>query len=376
MIWKSNMESRMILRKRAVFFVCILLFSQLAADWKKQAAVQAANEEEYPLLIEFLQKEFAGLPDDEKVVVSLLIGYCHSRMPSAKDELLWMKKHLEELRGGEVDLKFLPPGVRQKVQAFGLSWRRDFPVLWELSPAPEHAEIAFFSPPSVLNLRLQASLPCDYRLFSRDGEALAQGVLGQELQTVKVPLGDDFFKVASHHFRLLLTLRSAPEKTVEKYFAVELHYIFPENVIFDPVKAELKLKGRDLQPETMTETRVISRRTRFDKTTFKKVVLKDLLAGVAFYVVSSTLLTSTIDNPDTSLFAKSALFGTRRVFHLAGFACSLSALCKLPKAFKREKVSEEKSRDLPEARAANEALRHDLERARKSVRVKLAVKPI
>ncbi len=370
------MEARTTMRKSAIFFACFLLVSRLAADWKKQAAAQAASEKEYPLLIEFLQKEFAGLPDAEKAAVSLLAGYCHSRSQNAQGELFWMKKYLEEFRGVEVDMKFLPPGVRQKVQAFGLSWQRDFPVLWELSPAPEHAEVSFFAPPSVLNLRLQASLPCDFRLFSREGEALAQGVLSRELQAVKVPLAADFFRAASHHFRLLLTLRSAPEKTVEKYFAVELHYVFPENVDFDPARAELKLKGRELQPETRTETRVISRRTRFDKEVFKKSVLKELLIGAGFFVVNATLLTSTIDNPDTSLFAKSALFGTRRVFTLAGVACSLSALSRLPKAFRHEKVVEEKVHDLPEARAANEALRRDLEQARKAIRVKLAVKPV
>jgi len=364
------------LRKRAIFFVLVLLASRLAADWKEQATAQAASEKEYPLLIEFLQKEFAGLADAEKAAASLLIGFCYSRLHDAQGELSWMKKYLEDFRGVAADLKFLPPGVRRKVQAFGLSWQRDFPVLWELSPAPEHAEVSFFAPPSALNLRLQASLPCDFRLFSRQGEELARGVLEREVQVVKVPLAAGFFSTASHHFRLLLTLRSAPEKSVEKYFAVELRYVFPEQVEFDPAQAELKLKGRELQPETRTETRVISRRTRFDKEVFKKTVLKELLIGAGFFVVNATLLTSTIDNADTSLFAKSALFGTRRAFTLAGVACSLSALSRLPKAFRREKVVEEKAHDLPEARAANEALRRDLEQARRTVRVQLTVQPI
>ncbi len=364
------------LKKGMIFFICSLFVSQLSADWKRQAAVQAADEKQYPLLIESLQKEFDGIPDAGKAVVCLLIGYCQSRLPDPRAELLWMRKYLEEFRAADVDLGFLPPTIRQKIRKFKLSWQQDFPVLWELAPAVEHAEFAFFDPPSVLNLRLQVSLPCDFQLFSREGGLLVQGVLGKGVETVQMPLAADFRKTASHHFRLRLTLRHAPEKTVEKYFTVELQYICPENTSFDPLTAELKLNGREFQPESRTETRVVSRRTHFDKAVFKKDILKSFLVGTGFFVISSTLLKSTIDNPDTSLYAKSALYGTRRAFNLAGFAFSLSALSRLPRAFKRERISEEITLDIPEARAANEALRQDLEQARKQVRVKLSFQTV
>ena len=138
----------------------------------------------------------------------------------------------------------------------------------------------------------------------------------------------------------------------------------------------LTLKGRAPQPEQETETKVISQRTRFDKGLFKKTVLKDLLIGAAFFVVNATLITSTIDSADTSLFAKSSLYGTRRVFNLAGIGFSLSALSKLPKVFKREREIEETTRDLPGAREANQALERDLALARSRIGVKLAVRAL
>jgi hypothetical protein len=49
-------------------------------------------------------------------------------------------------------------------------------------------------------------------------------------------------------------------------------------------------------------------------------------------------------------------------------------LSQLPKVFKREKITEEKPVDLPEVRAANEALKRDLALSRDKVRVKLAVR--
>jgi len=193
---------------------------------------------------------------------------------------------------------------------------------------------------------------------------------------VQLPLGADFFRTPGHSFRLLLSPRNAPEKTVEKYFSVEFEYAFPDGSEFDPQAGTLKLKGREPRPEQETETRVLAQRTRFDKTLFKKTVLKDLLIGAAFFVVNATLITSTIDNPDSSLFGKSSLYGVRRVFTLAGIGFSISALSKLPKLFKRERVVEEKTRELPEARAANQELERDLALARKGVRVMLAVKAI
>jgi hypothetical protein len=64
------------------------------------------------------------------------------------------------------------------------------------------------------------------------------------------------------------------------------------------------------------------------------------------------------------------------VFHLAGFAFGLSALSRLPRAFKRERISAETRQDIPEAHAANEVLGRDLEQARRQVRVKLSVKAV
>lgn len=354
----------------------LLVQALAAADWKNEAALRLARETDYPQLIESLQQQFPQLPEKEKAAVSLIVGYCQSRSGSPQAELFWMNKYLGEFRAVAVNLAFLPPVVRQKIQKFRQSWQKDFPVLWELSLAPESAEAAYFSPPSELKLRLQSSLPCDYQLLARDGSPLAKGALGAGTETVKLPLGGDFFKSTSHSFRLLLSPRNAPEKTVEKYFAVDLEYDFPGEADFDPQAGTLKLKGREPKPEQETETRIISQSTRFDKELFKKTVLKDLLIGAAFFVVNATLITSTIDNPDTSLFAKSSLFGTRRVFTLAGIGFSLSALSKLPKLFKREKVVEEKTRELPEARAANQELERDLALARKGVRVKLTVKAI
>lgn len=363
-------------RKRVIFFVCILFFSLLPADWRKDAAVQIADEKEYPRLVQSLQQAFAGLPAAEKAAVCVLIGYCQSRMSDPQAELSWMKKYLEEFRAAAVDLRFLPPASRQKIQNFKRSWQEDFPVFWELALEAEDAEIDFFDPPARLRLRLQVSLPCEFKLLAPDGSPLASGALGKEVETVRIPLAADFFKVASHPFRLLLTLRRTPEKTVEKYFSIELHYLFPEEVATDPVSGEVKLKGREFQPESRTETQVLSQHTHFDKELFKKTVLKDLLIGTAFFVVDATLLKSTVDNSGTSLYAKSALYGTRRAFQLAGVGFSLSALARLPRLFKRERIVKETAIDLPEARAANEALKRDLALARKKMRVQLAVQAI
>ena len=365
-------------KKKWLLLVPAVLLVQVlaAADWKKEAAVRMAREADYPQLIESLQQQFPLLPDKEKAAVSLIIGYCQSVGGSPQAELFWMNKYLGEFRALAVNLAFLPAVPRQKIQKFRQAWQKDFPVLWELSLAPASAEVAFFSPPSELQLRLQSSLPCDYQLLARDGVSLAKGMLGAGVETVKLPLGPDFFRTAGHSFRLLLNPRSAPEKTVEKYFSVELEYALPDGAEFDPQTGTLKLKGREPRPEQETETRVLSQSTRFDKALFKKTVLKDLLIGAAFFVVNATLITSTIDNPESSLFAKSSLYGTRRVFTLAGIGFSMSALSKLPKLFKREKVVEEKIRELPEARAANQELERDLALVRQGVRVRLAVKAI
>jgi hypothetical protein len=192
---------------------------------------------------------------------------------------------------------------------------------------------------------------------------------------VAFPVAGDFFRTARHDFRLLLTLVSAPEKEIEKYFTVEMGYQAPENSAFDPLTAELKIKGRELQPEARTETVILSQRTVFDKQEFKKSFLKDLLIGAGFFIVNDTFVSSTISNPETSLYAKSALYGTRRVFNIAGIAFGLKALLGLPKVIRREKVTEEKIIALPEAKAANEDLKRELAQAREKVMVQLSVKP-
>jgi hypothetical protein len=354
----------------------LLALALAAADWKGETAARIVQEADYPQLAESLQRQFPLLPDKDKAAASLIIGYCLSRAGNAQAELSWMNRYLGEFRAAAVNLAFLPVAVRQKVQKFRQSWQQDFPVLWELSAAPENAEVDYYDPPSELKLRLQASLPCDFQLLARDGTPMAKGVVGTSIETVRLALGADFFKTASHPFRLLLSPRNAPEKTVEKYFSVELEYDFPAGTEFDPQIGALALKGREPRPEQEKETRVVSQRTRFDKRLFKRTVLKELLIGAAFFVVNATLITSTIDNPDSSLFARSSLFGTRRVFTLAGVGFSLSALSKVPKLFKRERIVEEETRELPEAQAANQALERDLALARKQVRVRLAVKAI
>jgi hypothetical protein len=356
--------------------VFLLAAALTAADWHAETARRIAREGEYPLLVESLQKEFPALAEGEKAAVCLIIGYCQSRLHDTQAELFWMRKYLEDFKAADVKIRFVPSALQQKIFRFKASWQKDFPVVWELAPVPEHSEFAFFAPPAELKLRIQVSLPCDFQLLAPDGALLARGVLGQSVETVKVPLAEDFVRVASHNFRLLLTLRQAPEKTVEKYFSVELQYLTPADVIFDPLTAAVSLKGRELLPESRSETQVISKSTRFDKPLFKKSVLKNLLIGAVFFVANATLITSTIDNPDTSLFAKSSLYGTRRVFTLAGIGFSLAALLHLPKAFKREKVVKERTLDLPEARAANETLKHDLALGRDKIRVRLSLKRI
>jgi len=356
--------------------VFLMILSVSAAEWQKEIAGFIAREKEYPQLIESLQKHFPGLTEGEKAAVSLIIGYCHSRLDNFQAELVWMKKYLEEYKAADVKLAFIPPGLRQKILQFRRAWQKDFPVIWELTIAAADSEFSYFTPPGKVGLRLQVSTPCNFRLYGREGELLAQGMLDKEAHSLAIPIAADFCKVASHGFRLQLALRHAPEKTIEKYFVIELDYVSPEDVVFDPLTAQLKLKGRELLPESKSETIIISQRTRFDKKLFKKNVLKNILIGAAFFVVRSTLLTSTMDNPETSLFAKSALFGTGKVFGLAGVGFSLLAASRLPGVFKRERVSEEKIHDLPEARAANETLQRDLALSRGKIRVKLSVKAI
>lgn len=357
----------------AVFFMVLCL---TAADWQSETRDRITRETEYPLLVESLQKQFPGLAEAEKPAVSLIIGYCQSRLQDPQAELFWMKKYLEEFKAADVKIGYIPAAIRQKILKFKTSWQKDFPVIWELALEEASSEFAYFSPVSELKLRLQVSLSCNFQLFGRDGVLLTEGALGREVRSVALPLAADFCRSASHSFRLLLTLRQAPEKTIEKYFTIDLRYLFPENVAFDPLNAEVKLQGRELQPENKIESRVISQRTLFDKKLFKKTVLKNFLIGVAFFVVNSTLLTSTIDNSATSLFAKSALFGTRKTFKFASIGFSLLALSQLPKVFRRERIREEKTVDLPEARAANEVLQRDLALSREKIRVRLSVRAI
>ncbi len=365
------------LEKKLCFAAAFLLVLSLAAaDWQAESADRLAREKEYPLLVESLQAQFPGLAEAEKPAASLIIGYCQSRLGNPQAELFWMRKYLEEFKAADVKIGFIPAAVRRKILQFKASWQKDFPVIWELAIEEPSAEFAYFAPPGELKLRLQVSVPCSFQLFGRDGALLTRGTLGTEVSTVAFPLAADFCKTASHNFRLLLALRQAPEKTIEKYFVIELQYLSPENVVFDPLSAEVQLRGRQLQPESKSEPRILSQRTLFDKKLFKKTVLKNFLIGAAFFVVNSTLLTSTIDNADTSLFAKSALYGTRKTFRYASIGFSLLALSQLPKVFRRERVMEEKTVDLPEARAANEVLKRDLALSREQVRVRLSVRAI
>jgi hypothetical protein len=356
--------------------IFLLVFPLAAADWQAETAARLAREKEYPLLVESLQKQFPDLAEAEKPAASLIIGYCHSRLSNPQAELFWMRKYLEEFKAADVKIGFVPAAIRRKILQFKAWWQKDFPVIWELALEEPAAEFAYFAPPSELKLRLQVSVPCSFQLFGRDGVLLSRGTLDREVHSLAFPIAADFCRTASHSFRLLLALRQAPEKTIEKYFTIDLQYLFPENVAFDPLNAEVQLRGRQLQPESKSESRIISQRTLFDKKLFKKTVLKNFLIGAAFFVVNSTLLTSTIDSADTSLFAKSALYGTRKTFRYASIGFSLLALSQLPKVFKREKVMEEKTVDLPEARAANEALKRDLALSREQVRVRLSVRAI
>jgi hypothetical protein len=351
-----------------------MALSILAVDWKKETAAQIGSEKDYPLLIESLQKYFPDLPDGEKAAVCLLIGYCQSRLNNPQDELLWMKKYLEEFKAAEVKIGFIAAGLRQKIMQFKGSWQKEFPVIRELTLAAESSRIAYFNQPTKVKMRIQMSVPCNFQLLDANGNLLAKGVLGKEVRIIAFPISGDFFKNAQYNFRLLLTLIDTPEKEVEKYFSMELHYQFPENMTFDPLSAEMKMKGRELQPETKTETVILSQRTIFDKKAFKKSFLKDFFIGAAFFIIKSTFISSTIDNPDTSLYAKSALFGTRKVFTMAGIGFSLKALSQLPKVFKRERVSEEKTVALPEIKAANDNLKRELALGKEKVMVQLTVK--
>jgi hypothetical protein len=365
----------MAVKKKLLSFICLpLFFSLLAADWKGEAGVQIGLEKNYPLLVESLQKYFPDLPDNEKAAVCLLLGYCQSRLNNPQAELLWMKKYLEEFKAADVKIGFIAAGRRQKIMQFKSSWQKDFPVIRELALDAKSSQIAYFKPPNELKLRMRMSIPCNFQLFAANGNLLAQGVLDNETRVVAFPVAADFFREAHHNLRLLLTLVNAPEKEIEKYFAIEISYQFPENMTFNPLIAELKMKGWELQPETKTETVVLSQRMIFDKKEFKKSFLKDLLIGAAFFIVRSTFITSNIDNPDTSLYAKSALYGTRKVFAIAGIAFSLKALLQIPKVFRREKISAEKTVDLPEIKTANDNLKQELSLGKEKVMARLTVR--
>lgn len=363
-------------RKTAIFIGLLAACSWLAADWKKDTVEKIAAEASYPQLVEALEKTYPDLAEGEKAIVCLLLGYCHSRLNRPQAELSWMKKYLEQFRAADVKIGFISAASRQKILRFKASWQRDFPVIYDLAIAPASAVIAYFSPPGELKLRLQLSVPCQFQLFAVDGRALAKGTLGEESRVVVVPINSDFIRTPRHDFRLLLTLVSAPEKEIEKYFAIELAYQAPENSEFNPRTADISIRGREFQPETRTETLILSQKTVFDKQQFKKTFLKDLLIGAGFFIVNATLVSSTIENSETSLYAMSALYGTRRAFTVAGIAFSLKALLQLPKVIRRERVTEEKTVPLPEAKAANEGLKRDLAVAKGKVMVQLSVKPV
>ena len=185
--------------KRSILFLSAFLLFQAswaaapAAEWKAEARRLIASESDFPQLIESLQRQFPLLSDKDKAAASLIIGYCQSRAGNAQAELFWMNKYLGEFRAAAVNLAFLPAAVRRKINDFRLSWQKDFPVLWELALAPEHASVAYFDPPAELKLRLQASMPCDFQLLARDGRLLAKGVLDSGIETVRLPGRRRFF---------------------------------------------------------------------------------------------------------------------------------------------------------------------------------------
>ena len=140
-------------------------------------------------------------------------------------------------------LGFVPAAIRQKILHFRASWQKDFPVLWELALAAADSEFAYFSPPGELGCASRFRFPAISNSSAGTERCWPRAVLGRTVRSVAVPLTADFCKAPSHGFRLLLTLRHAPEKTIEKYFAVELEYLFPDDVTFDPLNARNETQG-------------------------------------------------------------------------------------------------------------------------------------
>jgi hypothetical protein len=105
-------KERMAIKKGRLLGLVFLLAAALAAaDWQAEFSRRIARESEYPLLVENLQKEFLALAEGEKAAVSLIIGYCQSRLNDPRAELFWMRKCLEDFKAADVKIGFVPAAL-------------------------------------------------------------------------------------------------------------------------------------------------------------------------------------------------------------------------------------------------------------------------
>lgn len=347
--------------------IMLLFLLPLKGDWKKDVREYFDKAHEYENIVKYLETHLEDISNNEKPLAIIILCYAYGEMGDVVNEEKWAAELFENHDPGDPDFVFLSRSEGIKIYEYLQQWKRRYPGIKTININEQSQRIGYFDPPEKFYLDMEASAPCEVTIFNVDNQraVIYAGYLTRGGNAIGFPFVDHL----KRHKEILLemVLKSG---TIErkKRFILSAAYHYPEIIKFEPREGKIVIIGKEFKQETSREISHEAQRY-FDKKSFKKRAVPHLAIGVALYLLDALVVKKTLNRQSSEPGTKALMNGIDKASIVLAIGISLKGLVHIVRCFKKEKKETIKTITDAGAVQHNNALRREIQKAKKHVYV-------
>jgi hypothetical protein len=319
----------------SIFLVFLFLSVGLFADWKTTTAGYLNKVQDYESLISFLSNALKNSSNHDAQIMYVILGYCYSNLGNPESERFWIKKKFSESPEYPLLVDFFSDKINLDITEYWNNWIEKFPYVKELQLPI--SSFPYKQVPSSIQLSLLSNANAFFKLY-RNNSLIREGTLVKGSNTIEIP-GVDLLATSNGLADLSLEV-SAAGVSIKKSLLLLITVDKPEDIVFSD--HGLSIKNKAFQPETKTETLIITK-SYFDSNHFSSKSLPLFACGLGAIVADLLFVKKKLDDSNFSHSSEPIYDAAHKTLMATGIALSAKGIWGLIKSFKKSSESVDKS---------------------------------
>lgn len=350
---------------KKIFFILLLhlFILGLFGNWQEEIKKYFKKAHEYDKLAKYLETNMQSIPDAEKPLAVIILGYTYKELGDRVNEKKWISRFFENYKIEDADIKFLNPKENVKIFEYQTRWLRKYPKLKAITVNHKSGRIQYFNSPAEFFIDIDMQAAAEIVVRDNKMAVISSQYLRKGINTIALPFSDNFKKIKEN--RLFLLLKTDVIE-INKTITLSAGYEYPGNVEFDSAQGSIAIKGKAFKKEK-SESVAYETRKYFDKKFFYKKSLLHMGLGGALMVVNGLFIRPMAERENQTARQRALWDGTNKITTVLTIGISLKGILNVFKSFKKEKKRTVQTNIIPGAAAFNRELRRQIETAKTGV---------